>query len=241
MTEIVDASIEVNPNFEVTVIQVGCEKTPILIIDNFSVDNSEVIEYACKEVNFTTQEHNYYPGVRATTPMAYLKKMLTKVNGGIYQIFSVPKDLKLKLRQTNFSLVSRQETDLDVIQTIPHYDSANFHYFSVVHYLSEGEHGGTGIFRHKKTNFETINKKRIEEYNSHVMELLIERKNNDDCRYITSSTDEYELLATVDYKPNRLVIFPSRLLHSGMVNKDTDIDPNPATGRLTTVTFIEYV
>jgi hypothetical protein len=44
----------------------------------------------------------------------------------------------------------------------------------------------------------------------------------------------------IEYRPNRLVIYPGNLLHSTIVNPQTDIDANPSSGRLTTNIFINF-
>ncbi|MGY0650046.1 MAG: DUF6445 family protein, partial [Paraglaciecola chathamensis] len=59
-------------------------------------------------------------------------------------------------------------------------------------------------------------------------------------RYITESTEQFTLYDQVDYRPNRLVIYPGNLLHSGLIIPDRDISADPTEGRLTANIFIEF-
>ena len=58
--------------------------------------------------------------------------------------------------------------------------------------------------------------------------------------YCTSTSEHYELYHEIEYKPNRLVIYPDHLLYSTIVCPDTDINSDPQTGRLTANIFIEF-
>ena len=45
-------------------------------------------------------------------------------------------------------------------------------------------------------------------------------------------------IANVDAMFNRMIIYPSNILHSGNIAADFNFDQNPATGRLTLNSFI---
>jgi hypothetical protein len=57
---------------------------------------------------------------------------------------------------------------------------------------------------------------------------------------VKGSNDEYELYHRIEYRPNRLVVYPGCLLHSGLVNPAVDINPDPRTGRLTANIFVDF-
>jgi len=59
-------------------------------------------------------------------------------------------------------------------------------------------------------------------------------------KYIDGSNNHYELYERIEYKPNRLVVYPGSLLHSGLVDPAIDINPNPRTGRLTANIFVDF-
>ena len=60
-------------------------------------------------------------------------------------------------------------------------------------------------------------------------------------KYIDASTDHYEIIHEIEYRPNRLVMYPGNLLHSGLVKPERDLGWDPATGRLTANLFIDFV
>jgi hypothetical protein len=59
-------------------------------------------------------------------------------------------------------------------------------------------------------------------------------------KYINASDDHYELIGEVEYRPNRMVIYPGNLLHSGLIQPDRDINDDPASGRLTANLFLYF-
>lgn len=44
-------------------------------------------------------------------------------------------------------------------------------------------------------------------------------------------------MGKIDYRPNRLLIYPGTLLHSGLIDAGTDLDTSPLSGRLTVNIF----
>ena len=56
--------------------------------------------------------------------------------------------------------------------------------------------------------------------------------------YMNGSNNYFEQIAKIDAMFNRMVIYPSKILHSGNIPADFTFDPNPAKGRLTLNSFI---
>jgi hypothetical protein len=54
------------------------------------------------------------------------------------------------------------------------------------------------------------------------------------------SDAHFTLYHAVDYRANRLVIYPGSLLHSGLIDPAHDIDDDPETGRLTANIFVDF-
>ena len=231
------ANVVVNQSFKPVIKRVGKEGTPVIIIDDFVTDTAEILAHA-RQQSFT-KDKSYYPGVRATLPKEYIVSILKNVCKGIQKIYKLPTHLKIKVAPSYFSLISTPETDLELLQCIPHFDTPEPYYFAVLHYLSDGEHGGTGLFRHKITGFERIFEPKVAPYLTST-EDYINTHRKPDKKYPTSSTDIFELYEEIAYKPNRLVIYPGNLLHSTIVNVFNDIDDNPRTGRLTANIFIDF-
>ncbi len=73
------SSLRINPNLKQHVFVVGDEKTPIIILDDFLIDTSEIIANAHYDVNFNDAD-TYYPGIRADIPKHYFNLVLNALN-----------------------------------------------------------------------------------------------------------------------------------------------------------------
>lgn len=236
--------MQINPKPGIDIQTIGNEKTPILIVDDILMDCSGLINIAIKETAFGMINSSMYPGVRAILPKEYVMLVLRALAAPLYKIYGIPQHKKLMPFGTYFSLVSIAQTDLHALHKAPHFDSAESLYFAMIHYLDPKPHGGTGFFRHKSTGYERI---RPERKNSYLKMLKHKANNNSDGNsdesngYVDQSDSDYELFHAVDYKPNRLVLYPGSILHSGLIIEDTDISADPANGRLTANMFINFV
>ena len=157
-----------------------------------------------------------------------------------YKIFQVPNQLTLYPQNGSYSLITKQEKEMDSLQCIPHFDNNNTFSFAMLHYLNDGDFGGTGFYRHKPTGFENITEGRKAEYLESAQQYMATH-GSPKKSYFTESTDHYELIHKIDYKPNRLVIYPATILHSAFIdNPQHDVCTNPKTGRLSANFFIEF-
>lgn len=217
---------------------VGAECAPILVIDNFAKEIRSVVEHACQQ-EFLADASSYYPGVRARVPKSYAYSLLKPIYEKLRDVFEVPENLRFQPRLGYYSLVTAAPAQLSVLQRIPHFDSNNTYYLAILHYLNDGDFGGTAFYRHKKTGFERISVERREEYLA-VLEREFAISGEPQPGYISDNTDLFEQIGVVDYKPNRLVVYPSNLLHSGIIRSEKDINADPASGRLTANIFAEF-
>ncbi len=217
---------------------VGAEKTPVIIIDNFAMDTGDMIEYACHSVNYGPDSTSAYPGVRGTLPRSYVRQVLNNIYRLLFQVYSVPDDLGLKTVNTVYSLISTPVDELAPAQCVPHFDSNDPYYLAVLHYLNPGDFCDTGLFRHRPTGFETITQPRLAEF-MQSSKKFVEAHGEPPQKYIDGSTGHFELYDRIEYKPNRLVAYPGCLLHSGLVDANRDINPDPRTGRLTANIFVD--
>jgi hypothetical protein len=232
-------SFLINPSIKADIIQIGEEKTPIIIIDDLAVDNKDVINYACTASKFTNDLATFYPGIRSPLPQPYVITILQAVYRGICQVYRVPIALKLIPLNQSYSLLTKAQSQLHLLQCMPHFDTSKAYHFAVLHYLNSGSHGNTGFFRHIPTGYERISESRSEHYVNSAKAFIAE--NGDPMqKYVTCSDKHYELYHEVEYKPNRLIIYPGNLLHSTIVDIDTDIDSDPKSGRLTANMFIDF-
>jgi hypothetical protein len=234
-----EVTIEVSKPIKAQTYFVGVNKTAVIIIDDFAIDTTELIGNACNHCNFTRQDNTYYPGIRARLPKDYVIDVLQSIYQHICVVYEIPVHLQLTPQEIYYSLITDAESKLSLNQCIPHFDTGRPYYFAILHYLNNSPHGNTGLFRHIPTGLERIDDENVENYLTATQNFM-DKNGQPPQSYITSSTDHFELYHEIEYKPNRLVIYPGQLLHSTIVSVDKDIDPSPATGRLTANIFIEF-
>lgn len=234
-----ESSFQINPDIKAQIVQIGIERTPVIIIDDIAIDNTDIINYACLTSQFSDDTESFYPGIRSPLPKDYVITILQAVYRGICQVYQIPIELNLVPLDHSFSMLTKTANELAFLQRIPHIDTNKPYHFAVLHYLNPGSHGNTGFFRHIPTGYERITESRNEHYENAVDTYLAE--NGEPAQhFVTRSDKHYELYYEVEYKPNRLVIYPGNLLHSIVVCTKTDIDSNPKTGRLTANMFIDF-
>lgn len=218
--------------------RIGIEETPILILDDFDMFTAP-LQAAAARASFAPDTKTYYPGVRAPMPGNVPIAILKGIYRQMYPLFAIPRELRLKPRDANFSLIANAPEVLSDLQRIPHFDTSNPYFFALLVYLNPGPHGGTGFFRHRSTGFERVDDERTETYFSTADQFLQQQGGPSD-GYVTESRDDFELFHKVEHRQHRLVIYPGNILHSILVDEQSDIDPSPETGRLTANLFFEF-
>jgi hypothetical protein len=218
---------------------VGGEATRVLIIDDLAANVESIYEYARNRCKFSQESGTYYPGVRAPLPEAYSSTLKSVADRCIRSHYAIEAELKASSFAALFSIVTTPEEQLTPLQRIPHVDRHEQHVYAVMHYLSPGKFGGTGFFRHKPTGFERISTERREEYLAAV-NAFIDQHGQPAADYIRATTDQYELIGSVEYRPNRLVVYPGNLLHSGLIDPATDIYRGKGLARLTGNILLNY-
>lgn len=221
---------------------IGNENTPIFILDDILLDTSAAINEA-KLASYAEQkdvEGIYYPGTRSDVGGDYGMTILKAIQSVFYSFYQVPKHLTLIPKSGQYSLLTQSESQLDLLQCLPHYDNKKKYSFAVLHYLNPGDFGGTGFYKHRPTGYENITESRKDVYISAVQKYIDEHDVPEQ-KYFTHSDEHFELLKKIDYKANRLVIYPTSVLHSAFIeNPKYDVNGDPATGRLTANFFIDF-
>lgn len=232
-----------NPAMKVTCLVVGNERIPVLVIDDLSLNYNELIASACENVNhnsaFTAVTGDLYPGVRKPSPANYneqLKALLPILKSS----FSFIGSNEMNVVFSAFSIATTPVKKLRPIQMLPHFDTPSANQLAAVHFLCADTHGGTSLYRHKSSGFERITQQRLAPYRAMIKQQAIAQRLHERPRYITSDTTLFEQIATLDAKPNRLIIYPSNALHSGNINPDFGLSSNPSTGRLTISSFLAF-
>lgn len=217
-----------------TVERLGQTKEPLVIIDNFFSDPDALIEFA-KQKKFE-KRGAFYPGVRCVGNVNYLAERMALLTAVLKEVFGVKQGVKVV--ECNYSLVTTRPENLMPIQCLPHFDGLDVGRFALLHYLSRSETGGTAFYRHRRTGFETVTEDRFEIYKA-VLEKEATNLGLPPRRYFNESSDQFVQTFKVDPKLNRLIIYRSITLHSGLIPQNSNFSQNPELGRLTLNTFFQ--
>ncbi|RVT46715.1 hypothetical protein EMM73_07525 [Rheinheimera sediminis] len=222
---------------QISRLTIGQELNPLLVVDNFVPEPQSLVDFAAGQQFLANSP--YYPGLRAAAPAAYRQFMLQSLQDTLIEYFELPAS-SLKFSVCHLSLVTTPPAQLKLLQRIPHFDTTEKHALAAVHYLFQGNQGGTAFYRHRKTGFECIDQSRTKEY---YRSLESENHGPDLPKvtdgYIQSDTPLFEQIAQQPGVFNRLIVYRRHLLHSGMITKETSLSADPRLGRLTISSFID--
>ncbi len=226
-----------NENFSVETHHIGRERQPLLLVDNFLRDPDSIVRYAAAENQFIPA-NTMYPGVVAPVPDAYVNAMVDALVPRIADVFGVKADT-VYLMNCFFAIVTFQPEKLHFRQRLPHVDLPYPGQLAILHYLCDSFQGGTGFYRHRATGYESLNEEQNRQYEAHNVQDLA-RYGPNPAQYINADDRLFEQTAHFEAKFNRLLIYRGNILHSGMIDSKTKLDPNPRVGRLTSNTFLRF-
>ena len=225
--------------FDLSLHSIGREREPLLSLDGVLQEPAELVDYAATEVSFMPAwgPGGGYPGLRAPAPLNYVNKLVRAVDPMIRRAFNLS-DVKLARAECNFSMVVLPPGELLPLQRIPHFDTLDPLQFALLHYLCDEVMGGTAFYRHAATGFETLSPERWPTYETaRASEVATP---DSPSQYIRGNTEYYRQTAALKARFDRVIIYRSRVLHSGQIPKDFSFSDDPRTGRLTANIFINY-
>ncbi len=221
------------PEPEITVRPMGREGEPLVIVDGFSADVPGLL--AAGRGAAYRAAGAAYPGVRAWADPSYLDRRRALMMQIMQRVFGFARGVRLD--SSTFSLVTLAEAALAPLQRIPHYDHASGEVVAVMHYLLGPDSGGTAFYRHRRTGFETITPAREAAYNAAL--AMDERAfGMPPPRYFHGDSDWFEQIDEVAARPDRLVLYRGRQLHSGVIPDPARLSSDPSLGRLTINMFL---
>jgi hypothetical protein len=222
---------------QVEAIYVGNERQPLLKVESL-FQGVDVIRQHAIDVNAFKVADSYYPGIRMETPVPYSIALVKSLAFYIQDFFKL--DLqKIKKIASRYSIVTFAPKDLGLMQKIPHFDAPNPNSLAMVYYLCDAPDSGTALYRHKESQYEYVDEERYDNYMSCVRRQFSNPDRHPE-GYIYTDTAEYEQIASYNAKYNRLIAYHGSSLHSGIITPDYNFDSDPASGRLTITTFIEF-
>lgn len=225
-----------NPRPAASLTLVGGEAEPVLRLDGLMRDPQALVEHAAREAVFAPVygPDGGYPGLRAPAPLDYVESVVRALDPLVHRAFGLS-GVRLARAECNYSLVTLGADMLAPSQRVPHIDTTYPLQFAFLHYLCAPELGGTALYRHRATGFEAITPERLERY-----EAARAVEGEAPPGYIAADTPHFEQTAAFDAAFDRLLVYRSRVLHSGLIARDAQLSSDPRRGRLTANIFLSY-
>lgn len=225
-----------NPNATIETTYVGNERQPLIIVEDCLLYPKTVVEYAATAVRFGPPKQ-MYPGIVAPAPQQYALALLNVIAARVRDTFGV----KIEQARVNsfFALTTLPPGQLNIGQRLPHIDTPNPNQIAVLHYLCDASHGGTAFYRHRQSGFESCDEQQYVQL-ANMLKADADQNGSMPPEYILGSNRLYEQTASVDAKFNRVIIYRSKVLHSGSVSPTANLSPDPRIGRLTVNTFLAF-
>ena len=222
----------------IEVLFIGEESTPIIIINDFVTEPETLISLACDGTSYHAQPTDYYPGIRKPSPSNYGELLCSQLFELLNNTYQLKGASTAKTILSAFSISTTPPNQLRPIQMLPHFDTSENNQFALVHYLCGTEHGGTSFYRHKKTGYERITQTRFAKYATLLKHQAKAENLHLSPAYIANDSSLFERIHGVEARKNRVVIYPSNLLHSGNIQPQQGLSSDPRKGRLTISSFI---
>jgi hypothetical protein len=220
-------------------LRVGRGATSVVVIDEFSGRLAELIDIAAALAPFPYHRENYYPGLRRiiteadTAANAYVERALNDAAQFIAGAYDVD---GFDLLEASFSMVVVDPSELLPAQRAPHFDTTDPKHYAVLHYLNVPPDSGTAFYRHRATGVE-----RVTEDNTGVFVPIARREAASlpaHSGYILGDNEYFEQIEAIEAVPDRLIIYPGSLLHSGIIPAGMNLSHDPRQGRLTANFFV---
>jgi hypothetical protein len=213
----------------------GSEREPVVVIDDFS-GRIDALTRLGRQAEYRPVQG--YPGIRSPLDPAYLAPREALLQRVLAECFGFTGGAQIE--SCAFSIVTLRPEELSPGQRRPHHDASDPNLIALLHFTGSGETGGTTFYRHRRTGFEAIRPERAARFAAAVRE--------DDAaygapprRYMHGSDERYEAIGQIEARPDRVIIYRGRVLHSGHIPQSPDPETARETGRLTINTFLNGV
>jgi hypothetical protein len=134
-------------------------------------------------------------------------------------------------------MVTLPPARLHPLQTVPHIDIAEPDRFAILHYLCGPPFGGTAFYRQDTTGLEQIARADWAAYEA-ARDASLNAAGAK--AYPSEATPGYTMTAQIPARMNRILVYRSNMLHSGIVPAGMPHPMNPGHGRLTGNLFAIY-
>ncbi|CAN5278854.1 hypothetical protein BH10PSE4_BH10PSE4_10190 [soil metagenome] len=222
----------------VDILRVGAEGQPVLVIDGLLTGAESLVDFTAEQAILApvTAAANFYPGVRAPAPAGYVQALVTALRPRLTQVFGAPPGGRAHVTSA-LSMAVLPADQANLPQRLPHIDTTDPHQLAILHYLCAPPHGGTAFYRHRATGFEAVGPDRGKTYFAALRQEI--ETASVPAGYIAGSNALFEQTAILEPAFNRVIVYPSRLLHAGVL-PDHPASHDPRTGRLTVNSFFRF-
>lgn len=219
----------------VSVKYVGQQQTPVVICELSNALATYLINQASSYRPDWSQPSTIYPGLWSKVPQGFEQALLEFIQPFVTRYY-FPRTAQRAV--SCYAMATTDKTQLKVGQRLPHFDSVDPYQLASVLYLCDQSFGGTGFYRHKSTGIEKVTDSNCSEFMQGVSDGLAqygppEAEFSGQCGNLFGTL--FECSASV----GRLVLYPSALLHAGLVNSAKNTECHPKRGRLTITSFIK--
>ena len=216
----------------------GVEGAKVLVVDGLLAGSDALVDHAAEVAALAPVKAgaNFYPGVRAPAPQPYVQILVRALRPYMTEVFGVPAGGRAGVTCA-LSMATLPAARATLVQRLPHIDTTDPFQLAILHYLCDPEHGGTAFYRHRETGLELVDAERSRGYMTALMRQMADPAVQ--TGYIRGSNALFEKIGEVEAAFDRIVVYPSRLLHAGML-PDVPASLDPRRGRLTVNTFYRY-
>lgn len=212
--------------------QIGDEREPVVMIDDFVADPYALVEDAAARP--FEQVGEYYPGIRAPTPASYAEAIVPLIAPVLREVFGCRQ--AFRFTRSLYSLATTPAGQLTPVQRIPHVDGVVPGMIAILHYLCD-HGGGTSFYRHRTTGFETLNAAREHAYFD-ALEADFARASMPEPDYIRGDTPIFAHIGGSPAVFNRAIIYRGALLHCAAIAPGARLSRDVRIGRLTIASFL---
>ena len=202
----------------------------VYVIDDFLANPKELIDYAREKAYFGAvgDDRTAYPGIRDRLPSVY-EQVLGEAVSLVFQT------QKSTISRCMLSLTTLNPDQLSTAQKMPHVDALGDDQFASVHYLCDSSHGGTAIYRYRPKNIVRLR----DENHSVILEMMKKVGGNPEehSGYLVGDTSLFKRELLVEAKLNRLILYPSNLLHCAVLSSPRSLINDVSEGRLSVASF----
>ena len=205
----------------------------LLTVPGLLIDPEEVIENA--SLQKFAKVTPLYPGVRAPLTESEALSFARTLSPMLSEVFDAPTGMWSLVAW--YSLVTTPPAELLPIQRLPHVDGTDPNQVAMMLYLHETDHGGTAFFRNRSTGLEALTDADFGRYSETVQREVAE-VGLPPARYVTDGAPLFEVTHAVPGNYNEAVFYRGNILHSGVIDNDVQLSPDPRKGRLTINAFL---